>query len=124
MISSLNHALFNLALVHDTKNLRMVIVMVLSRARPSETSKVVNQVENLPGSWFDPLAKYLSTSVLPKDKTKAHSIVYNPSSYFLLESNLYIKMPLGLDLICSTSEANLGILREAYEGEYGSHSGG
>lgn len=109
------NALATIALVHDTKNQCLVTFIVLSRAITSEAIKVINQIKDLVGTWFNPFFWYLSNGNLPKDKKKAYSIVSNLGSYVLQENILYGKTPLGYELFCVTKESIQNLLKEAHE---------
>lgn len=82
-------ALATIASVYDIKNQHSITISVLSRASPSEIVKVINQIEELVGVWFDTFDRYFSNGDLAEDKKKAYDIVNKSISYFLLENKLY-----------------------------------
>lgn len=84
---------------------------------------VINQVEDLLRSWFDPFIKYLSNKALTKDKRKAHTIINKSSSYFLLKNKVHKKRPIGPILLCVTNGASQNRINKVHEGECGLHYG-
>lgn len=112
-----------LALGHGAKQ-RIVTIMVLSEASPFKAKKVINQMEDLPESWFDPFIRYLSKKALPKGKKITHTIVNKLRNYFLQENKIYRKMSLGPGLFCVTSEVSHNLLRLVHGHGCRSHSNG
>lgn len=85
---------------------------------------MIKPVEDLADLWFNPFIRYLRDGVLLEDKKKVHAIVKILKRYWLVESKIYRKTPLGPRLFCAIGESSLNLIKATHEGMYSSHSGG
>ena len=84
----------------------------------------INQIEEAPPSWIDPIRLYIGTGELPNDRGKAHKIQIQSARFSLVDGQLY-KRSLGrLYLKCLTLKQGQYVLAELHEGICGNHPGG
>ena len=84
----------------------------------------VNQVEEVPPSWMDPIRLYIATGELPNDRDKAHKVLVQSDRFSMIDGQLYKRSPGGLYLMCLTPEQGQYVLVELQEGICGNHPGG
>lgn len=82
-----------------------------------DLKKVVNQVKNFLGLWFEQFIKYLGKGTLLMNKKKAWEIISKLGNYLLRDSKLYKMTSLRVNLLVATSKASLNIFKEEYKGE-------
>ena len=83
----------------------------------------INQIEEVPRSWMDPIRLYLATGELPNDRDKAHKVRIQSARFSMIDGQLY-KQSLGEPyLMCLTPEQGLYVLAELHEGICGNHPG-
>ena len=84
----------------------------------------VNQVEEVPLSWMDPIRLYIDIRELPNDRGKAYKIQIQSARFSLVDGQLYKRSLGGPYLKCLTPEQGQYMLAELYEGVCGNHLGG
>ena len=84
----------------------------------------VSQVEESSSSWMDPIRLYITTGVLPDDRSMAHKIQIQLARFSLVDGQLYKRSLGGPYLKCLTLEKGQYVLAELHEGICGNHSGG
>lgn len=82
-----------------------------------DLKKVVNQVKNFLGLWFEQFIKYLGKGTLLMNKKKAWEIISKLGNYLLRDSKLYKMTSLRVNLLIATSNESLNIFKEEYKGE-------
>ena len=83
----------------------------------------INQIEEVPPFWMDPIRLYLATGELPDDKDKAHKVRIQSARFSMIDGQLY-KRSLGEPyLMCLTPEQGQYVLTELHEGICGNHPG-
>ena len=84
----------------------------------------VNQVEEVPPSWMDPIRLYIAMGELPNDRDKAHKVLIQSARFSMIDGQLY-KRSLGKPyLMCLTPEQGQYVLAKLHEGICGNHPGG
>ena len=84
----------------------------------------INQIDEVPPSWMDPIRLYIATGELPNDRGKAHKIQIQSARFSLVDGPLYKRSLGGPYLKCLTPEQGQYVLVELQEGICGNHSGG
>ena len=64
----------------------------------------VNQVQEVPSSWMDPIRLYIATGELPNDRDKAHKVLIQSARFSMIDEQLYQRSLGGLYLMCLTPE--------------------
>ena len=49
----------------------------------------VNQIEEVPLSWMDPIQLYITPGELPNDRDKAHKVRIQPVRFSMIDGQLY-----------------------------------
>ena len=49
----------------------------------------VNQIEEVPPSWIDPIRLYIATGELPNDRDKAHKVRIQSARFSMIDGQLY-----------------------------------
>ena len=83
----------------------------------------INQIEEVPPSWMDPIRLYLATRELPNDRDKAHKVWIQSAKFSMIDGQLYKRSLGGLYLMCLTPEQGQYVLAELHEGICGNHPG-
>ena len=81
----------------------------------------INQIEEVPPSWMDPIRLYLATGELPDDRDKPHKVRIQSARFSMIDGQLYKRSLGGLYL---TPEQGQYVLAELHEGICGNHPGG
>ena len=89
----------------------------------SIASPQINQVDENPPSWMDPISLYLSTSQLPGERDKAHKLQVQYARFSLVNGQLFKRSLGGPYLKCLTPEQGHYVLAEMHEGICGNHPG-
>ena len=84
----------------------------------------INQIEEVPPSWMDPIRLYIATGELPNDRGKAHKIQIQSARFSLVDRQLYKRSLGGPYLKCLTPQQGQYVLAELHEGICGNHPGG
>ena len=84
----------------------------------------INQIEEVPPSWMDPIWLYIATRELPNDRGKAHKIQIQLARFSLVDGQLYKRSLGGPYLKCLTPEQGQYVLAELHEGICGNHPRG
>ena len=84
----------------------------------------VNQVEEVPPSWMDPIWLYIATMELPNDRDKAHKVLVQSARFSMIDGQLYKRSLGGPSLMCLTPEQGQYVLAELHEGICENHPGG
>ena len=84
----------------------------------------INQIDEVPPSWMDPIRLYIATGELPNDRGKAHKIQIQSARFSLVDGPLYKRSLGGPYLKCLTPEQGQYVLVELQEGICGNHPGG
>ena len=84
----------------------------------------VNQIEEVPLSWMDPIRIYLATRELPNDRGKAHKVQIQSAKFSMVDGHLYKRSLSRPYLMCLTPEQGQYVLAELHEGIFGNHLGG
>ena len=87
-------------------------------------SPQINQVDENPPSWMDPISLYLSTGQLPSERDKAHKLQVQSARFSLVDGQLFKRSVGGPYLKCLTPEQSQYVLAELHEGICGNHPGG
>ncbi|XP_076893905.1 uncharacterized protein LOC143546037 [Bidens hawaiensis] len=74
-------------------------------------------------SWMEPIQTYLSSGILPEDKTEAQKIHHKALCYQVHDGILLWKSFLGPLLRCVDTEDANYVIREIHEGICGLHAG-
>ncbi|XP_076945637.1 uncharacterized protein LOC143616796 [Bidens hawaiensis] len=74
-------------------------------------------------SWMEPIQTYLSSGILPEDKTEARKIRHKALCYQVHDGILFRKSFLGPLLRCVGAEDANYVIREIHEGICGLHAG-
>ena len=64
----------------------------------------INQVEEVPPSWMDPIRLYIATGELPNDRDKAHKVLVQSVRFSMIDGQLYKRSLGGPYLMCLTPE--------------------
>ena len=64
----------------------------------------VNQIEEVPPSWMDPIRLYITTGELPNDRDKAHKVQIQSARFSMIDGQLYKRSLGGPYLMCLTPE--------------------
>ena len=83
----------------------------------------INQVDENPSSWMDPISLYLSTGQLPSERDKAHKLQVQSGRFSLVDGQLFKRSIGGPYLKCLTPEQSQYVLAELHEGICGNHPG-
>ena len=84
----------------------------------------VNQIEESPPSWIDPIRLYIAKGELPDDRRMAHKVQIQSARFSLVDGQLY-KQSLGRPYLkCLSPEQGQYVLAELHEGIRGNHQGG
>ena len=51
----------------------------------------VNQVEEVPPSWMDPIRLYIATGELPNDRDKAHKVLVQSARFSMIDGQLAVQ---------------------------------
>ena len=81
----------------------------------------VNQIEEVPLSWMDPIRLYIATGELPNDRDKAHKVQIQSTRFSMIDGQLYKRSLGGPYLMCLTPEQGQYVLAELHEGICGNH---
>ena len=84
----------------------------------------VNQVEEVPPSWTDPIRLYIATGELPNDRDKAHKVLIQSARLSMIDRQLYKRSLGGLYLMCLTPEQGQYVLAKLHEGICRNHPRG
>ena len=84
----------------------------------------VNQIEEVPPFWMDPIRLYIATGELPNDIDKAHKVRIQSSRFSMIDGQLYKRSLGGSYLMCLTPEQGQYVLAELHEGICGNHPEG
>ena len=84
----------------------------------------INQIEEFPPSWMDPIRLYLATRELPDDRDKAHKVQIQLARFSMIDGQLYKRSLGGLYLMCLTPEQGQYVLAEWHEDICWNHPGG
>ena len=87
-------------------------------------SQQINQVDENPPSWMDPISLHLSTCQLPSERDKAHKIQVQSARFSLVDGQLFKRFVGGPYLKCLMPEHSQYVLVELHEGICGNHPGG
>ena len=98
-----------------------VLLPIYYQPYPSILHAQVNQIEEVPPSWMDPIRLYLATGELPNDRGKAHKLQIQSARFSMIDGQLYKRSLGGPYLMCLTPEQGKYILAELYEGICGNH---
>jgi len=82
-----------------------------------------SRVEEITGSWLEPIYKYLRDGVVPEDKVRARGIKYRSCRYLIHDGILYRRSYTQPLLRCLTPYESDYVLREIHEGVCGNHLG-
>ncbi|XP_076940930.1 uncharacterized protein LOC143610291 [Bidens hawaiensis] len=74
-------------------------------------------------SWMEPIRTYLSSGILPEDKTEARKVRHKALCYQVHDGTLFRKSFLGPLLRCVDAEDANYVIREIHEGICGLHAG-
>ncbi|KAL8500660.1 hypothetical protein ACS0TY_020294 [Phlomoides rotata] len=94
-------------------------IIITNQALPSTTHFLVAQVDEIEGTWMQPIYTYLKTDEQPSDKTEASRLQRRAARYVILNDHLYkrgFSMPL---LKCITTEQGQIVLGEIHGGLLG-----
>ncbi|KAI3828871.1 hypothetical protein L1987_02981 [Smallanthus sonchifolius] len=114
-------ALSRLASTSFSHLAKEVLVEVLNT--PSVLRKQVNVIQTGAQSWMTPILNYLSTGILPEERTQARKLQHKALHYQLQEGVLYRRSYLGPLLRCVDAEDSNYLIREIHEGICGMHAG-
>ena len=84
----------------------------------------INQIEEVPPSWMDPIRLYIAIRELPNDKGKGHKIQISSARFSLVDGQLYKRSQGGPYRKCLTPKQGQYVLAELREGICGNHPGG
>ena len=84
----------------------------------------VNQVEEFPPSWIDPIRLYIATGELPNDRDKVHKVLVQSARFSMIDEQLYKRSLGGAYLMCLTPEQGQYVLSELHKGICGNHPWG
>ena len=84
----------------------------------------INQIEEVPPSWMDPIRLYIATRELPNNRVRAHKIQIQSARFSLVDGQLYKRSLGGPYLKCLTPEQGQYVLDELLRGICGNHTGG
>ena len=84
----------------------------------------VNQVEEVPPSWIDPIRLYIATGELPNDRDKAHKVLVQSVRFSMIDGQLYKRSLGGSYLMCLTPEQGQYVLAKLHEGICENHPRG
>ncbi|CAL8174574.1 unnamed protein product [Prunus armeniaca] len=113
-------ALSRLASAINDKIGRKVPVEILSQ--PSTIAAEVCTVR-YGDTWMSPIYAFLTTRVLPTDRSQARKLQYRSTRYTVIDDVLYKRGYTTPYLKCLTKEQGDYILREVHNGVCGDHSG-
>ena len=83
----------------------------------------INQVDESPPSWMDPISLYLSTGQLPSERDKAQKLQVQSAIFSLVDGQLF-KRSVGTPYLkCLTVEQSQYVLAELHEGICRNHPG-
>ncbi|XP_076937506.1 uncharacterized protein LOC143605174 [Bidens hawaiensis] len=91
--------------------------------RPSVPQNQVLVIQTGVESWMTPIMAYLSSEVLPAEKTTARKIKHKALNYQMNDGVLYQRSFLGPLLRCVDAEDTNYLIREVHEGICGLHAG-
>ena len=83
----------------------------------------VNQIEEVPLSWMDPIRLYIAIEELPNDRDKAHKVLIQSVRFSMIDGKLYKRSLGGPYLMCLTPEQGQYVLADLYEGICRNHPG-
>ena len=89
----------------------------------SISSPQINQVDENPPSWMDPISLYLSTGQLPGERDKAHKLQVQYARFSLVDGQLFKRSLGGPYMKCLTPEQGHYVLAELHEGICENHPG-
>ena len=84
----------------------------------------VNQIQEAPPSWMDPIRLYIATGELPDDRNIARKIQIQSARFSIVDGQLYKQSLGGPYLKCLTPNQGQYVLVELHEGICGNHPGG
>ena len=90
----------------------------------SIASSQINQVDENPPSWIDPISLYLSTCHLPGERDKAHKLQVQLARFSFVDGQLFKRSLAGPYLKCLTPEQGHYVLAELHEGICRNHPDG
>ncbi|XP_076932817.1 uncharacterized protein LOC143598497 [Bidens hawaiensis] len=90
---------------------------------PSIPQHQVLVIQTEATSWMEPIQTYLSSGILPEDKTEARKIRHKALFYQVHDEILFRKSFLGLLLRCVDAEDANYVIREIHKGICGLHAG-
>ena len=64
----------------------------------------INQIEEVPSSWMDPIRLYLAMGELHDDRDKAHKVRIQSARFSIIDGQLYKRSLGGSYLMCLTPE--------------------
>ena len=81
-----------------------VFLPIYYRLNSSILHAQVNQIEEVPPSWMDPIRLYIATGELPNDRGKAHKVQIQSTRFSMIDGQLYKRSMGGPYLMCLTPE--------------------
>ena len=84
-------------------------------------SPQINQVDENPPSWMDPISLYISTCQLPSERDKAHKLQVQSARFSLVNGQLFKRSVGDPYLKCLMPEQSQYELAELHEGICGNH---
>ena len=101
-----------------------ILLPIYYQPASSIASPQINQVDEDPPSWMDPITLYLSTGQLRSERDKAHKLQVQLARFSLVNGQLFKRSLSGPYLKCLTPEQSQYVLAELHEGICGNHPGG
>ena len=102
----------------------IIFLPIYYQSSSSIASPQVNQVDEDPPTWMDPITLYLSTGQLPTERDKAHKLQIQAARFSLIDGQLFKWSLGGPYLKCLTPEQSQYVLAELHEGICGNHPDG
>src|ERR1043165_4174335 len=103
---------------HTAKEVRVEVL-----EKPSVPPRQVHVIQTGNASWMTPIKAFLSSGILPDDKSEARKIQHKALHYQLIDGTLYRRSYLGPLLRCVDSADTSFLLRDIHEGICGIHAG-
>ena len=114
-----------LAVVAASLPIREIVFLpIYYRPDSSIQHAQVNQIEEVPLSWMDPIRLYVATGELPNDRGKANKVKIQLTRFSMIDGQLYKRSMGGPYLMCLTPKKGQYVLIEFHEGICGNHPGG
>ena len=101
-----------------------IFLPIYYKVASSIGSPQINQVDENPPSWMDPISPYLSTGQLPSERNKAYKVQVQSTRFSLVDGQLFKRSIGDPYLKCLAPEQSHYVLTELHEGICGNHPGG